>query len=207
MQKAHAVKNYSFMYESQSALLLYTTIFGSIGALWYACDQEKTPCPGQHNMNWSEVTLSYNKGQDKTIKVERIAIGSDWGESLYEDEDILFKGRFELSYMEWFTTLDNPRNKKGYVWGLLPVNQIIYKGWGQTLQPYLEIGAGPMFFDNEIVENENKSTKFQFGDLLGFGLLHDRFEASLRYIHYSNANIATPNPAFDSFNVNIGLRF
>jgi len=205
--QAAKASGYNLQFEGSNYYLLYTTIISSIAALWYACHQDKTPCPTQHNHDMQNKTFSFNQGEDETLSVQRIALGAEWGEPLFQNKYILFKGRTEVSYAQWRSSQKNPNNKSGFIVGLLPVNQIIYQALDSSIKPYLEIGAGPTFFDNIMVENENKSTQFQFGNLLGVGLIHKNFETSYRYIHYSNANIKTPNPGFDTINLNIGIRF
>jgi len=48
-----------------------------------------------------------------------------------------------------------------------------------------------------VIEDEYKSTQFQFGSILGLGVKHKQFEISYRYLHISNAGIEMPNPGTD----------
>jgi lipid A 3-O-deacylase len=63
---------------------------------------------------------------------------------------------------------------------------------------FLEGGVGPTVFSHTKFADKTISTAFQFGDHIGFGFqLTQNSRVSLRYSHFSNASIKTPNPGLD----------
>jgi lipid A 3-O-deacylase len=73
----------------------------------------------------------------------------------------------------------------------------------------IEYGLGANVFSDTMLGAKNISTQFQFGNTLG--IVH-RFSGTpwstgLRYTHYSNAGIDTPNPGQDYFHLRIGYSF
>lgn len=63
---------------------------------------------------------------------------------------------------------------------------------------YIEGGVGPTVFNKTQFADKTISTAFQFGDQIGFGYQLTRStRVGLRYSHFSNADIKTPNPGLD----------
>jgi lipid A 3-O-deacylase len=73
----------------------------------------------------------------------------------------------------------------------------------------LEYGLGANFFSGASLGDKEISTHFQFGNSLG--ILHHfagtRWSTGLRFIHYSNAGLDTPNPGQDYLHLRIGYSF
>ncbi|ARP91340.1 hypothetical protein CAL14_14465 [Bordetella genomosp. 9] len=63
---------------------------------------------------------------------------------------------------------------------------------------FIEGGVGPTVFNKTRFADKTISTAFQFGDHIGVGFqLTPSSRLSLRYSHFSNASIKTPNPGLD----------
>lgn len=63
---------------------------------------------------------------------------------------------------------------------------------------YIEAGVGPTVFTRTRFADENISTAFQFGNHIGVGAyVSDASRISLRFSHFSNAGIKTPNPGMN----------
>lgn len=74
--------------------------------------------------------------------------------------------------------------------------------WTYHNRFYVEVGVGPTLFTRTRVAGENISTAFQFGDQIGVGAyLSDHSRLGLRYSHFSNGSIKTPNPGMGVFQV------
>ncbi len=76
--------------------------------------------------------------------------------------------------------------------------------------PYLEIGVGVHLLSHAELGNKFLSTAFQFGPLIGAGLLlgaHRQFEVGVRLQHLSNANIRLPNPGINLAQISLGYWF
>ena len=75
------------------------------------------------------------------------------------------------------------------------------------MTPYLELGGGPQLLSNVTIENEYKSTQFQFGSILGLGIKSNSYEIGYRYLHISTANLELPNPGTDIHGLHIAYKF
>jgi hypothetical protein len=63
---------------------------------------------------------------------------------------------------------------------------------------YFDAGiGGHMISDSHISSDLRISTRFQFGDHLGIGYRHERYDIGLRFQHLSNAGLRNPNPGIN----------
>lgn len=73
----------------------------------------------------------------------------------------------------------------------------------------VEYGLGANIFSGTMLGDKDISTRFQFGNSLG--ILHHfagtHWSTGLRFTHYSNAGIETPNPGQDYLHLRIGYTF
>ncbi len=77
-------------------------------------------------------------------------------------------------------------------------NAIPILRWTMNERFYLEAGVGPTVFTRTRVASEEISTALQFGSHIGAGMyVSDSSRIGVRYSHFSNANIKTPNPGLD----------
>ncbi len=74
------------------------------------------------------------------------------------------------------------------------------------LVPYLEIDGGTLFTNHNVPTGTN-TVNFMTSGVLGMHLLSERFNWSIeaRYMHISNAGLATPNPGINTFQVRLGI--
>jgi hypothetical protein len=72
--------------------------------------------------------------------------------------------------------------------------------------PYLEIEGGTLFTNHTIPTGTN-AVNFMSSGVLGVHLLGPRYAWSIeaRYMHISNAGLATPNPGINTFQVRLGI--
>ncbi len=185
--------------------LMPFAILGALGSLGLACYQGKAPCSLEPNINTDALTVSLDIGADRTTEQSRISLGADWKESVYESQSWQVVGRLEGSLQKWWSTQDNPKNSSGYILGITPVFH--YQPKNMSVTPFIELGGGPYLLDNIVIENDYKSTQFQFGSIFGLGIKHKQFEISYRYLHISNAGIEMPNPGTDFHNLHVAYRF
>lgn len=181
-------------------------ILGALGSLGMACYQGgKAPCSLGLGIDTSKLSISFDQGEDVTLKHMRFAVGADWIEDFYESKNFEINGRWDFNFNYWKSDLSDPDEKEGFMIGITPVFHYTYK-MGK-IKPYLEMGGGPQLLSNIVVENEYKSTQFQFGSIFGAGLKNKHFELGYRYLHISNAGIEMPNPGTDFHNIHIGYKF
>jgi len=185
--------------------LMPFAILGALGSFGLACYQGKAPCTFRPNINTDALTFSTDVGSDRTTEQFRISLGADWNEKVYEGHAWEVVGRLEGSLQKWWSTLDNPQNRSGYILGITPVFH--YQPKNRAFTPFVEMGGGPYLLNNIVIEDEYKSTQFQFGSIFGLGIKHKKFEVSYRYLHISNAGIEIPNPGTDFHSLHIAYSF
>ncbi|MCF6298506.1 MAG: acyloxyacyl hydrolase [Thiomicrorhabdus sp.] len=185
--------------------LMPFAILGAFGSFGLACYQGKAPCTVDPNLNTDALTISADMGADRSTEQVRISLGADWKEAVYDANTWQVVGRLEGSVQKWWSTLDNPQNKEGYIAGITPVFH--YQPKDMQFTPFLEMGGGLYLLNNIVIENEYKSTQFQFGSILGLGIKHKQFEISYRYLHISNAGIEMPNPGTDFHSLHLAYSF
>lgn len=192
--------------DSKSALM-NAAIVGGIASLGFACYEGKDPCTLSPNINWDKKTLTTDFGSDNTMQNARFSLGVDWQDPIYESGKFSVTGRWEVSGDLWYSTDAAVKNTTGWMVGISP---IFNYNWAINNQftPYFETGSGIQYLSSATIENEFKSTQFQFSDILGLGLkLNQNAEIGYRYVHISNANISLPNPGTDIHNIHIGYTF
>lgn len=185
--------------------LMNATIIGAIASLGFACYEGKAPCSLNPSLNTDKLTLSIDQGSDETTQQVRFALGADWMEDLYNSENFRIDGRWEINTNYWYSTQTHPAESDGYIIGLTPVFNYSWKL--SPIEPYFELGGGPQYLSTDTIENEFKSTQFQFGSILGFGIQNEHIEVGYRYLHISNANIELPNPGTDFHNFHLAYKF
>ncbi len=185
--------------------LMSFAILGAIGSLGFACYEGKAPCSLSSGIDTDKLTFSLDAGSDRTTDHLRLGLGADWQEAVFETDSWEVSGRLEGSLHYWSSTLENPENKSGYIIGITPVFH--YQPKNFTYTPFIEMGGGPHLLSDITIENDYKSTQFQFGSIFGLGVKNQDFEISYRYLHISNAGIEMPNPGTDFHNIHVGYHF
>jgi lipid A 3-O-deacylase len=95
---------------------------------------------------------------------------------------------FSLGYAEYDGHVLASRNR------LWHVGTTAFYHWYFAPRSYLEVGVGPNLFTQTVIGNHILSTRFQFGDSIGFAhRFANRWTFGLRLTHYSNASIKRPN--------------
>ena len=89
------------------------------------------------------------------------------------------------------------------------LNQIALKWNFKTrvrVVPYLELGGGVLFTNHQVPTGTSR-VNFTSGGALGMHVLRNRFNWSieLRYLHISNAGLATRNPGINTVQLRLGL--
>ena len=74
------------------------------------------------------------------------------------------------------------------------------------LSPYLELSGGTLFTNNNVPAYTN-TVNFTSAAALGTHILGEKYNWSieLRYLHISNAGLATPNPGINTVQVRLGI--
>ncbi|MDY0136328.1 MAG: acyloxyacyl hydrolase [Thiomicrospira sp.] len=112
---------------------------------------------------------------------------------------------WEVDLAYWQSRLTQPKSKDGYTFSVTPV--LSYRLTRVALTPYLETGIGLAYISNSTMENIDKSTNFQFTEILGVGVQLADWRLGYRYRHISNAGISLPNNATDIHSVHLSYQF
>ena len=138
----------------------------------------------------------------------RLAVQKDWEQRWFASNGRHVAGYWEATAALW--RLEAYRNVPGQkknigVIGFTPV--LRYQN-DSKLGLYGEAGIGVNLF-SKLYKNEDKelSTAFQFGDHVGVGYTTARWDLGLRYQHYSNASIKSPNGGANWIIVKAAYRF
>ena len=72
--------------------------------------------------------------------------------------------------------------------------------------PYLEIGGGTLFTNTQVPAGTSR-INFTSGGAVGLHFLRSKrnFSAEVRYMHISNAGLATPNPGLNTIQLRLGF--
>src|SRR5713101_1665800 len=75
-----------------------------------------------------------------------------------------------------------------------------------SIVPYLEIGGGTLFTNTKVPEATSR-INFTTGGAAGLHFLRSKYNISteVRYMHISNAGLATPNPGINTIQFRIGF--
>jgi hypothetical protein len=163
--------------------------------------------------NWIDaMSLTYGEDMDNNeTTLYRLGLQNKWERTWLNDGAWYVGGYWdvELAYME--SDHDKSKNDNLFDLGLTPVFRMQRDAsLSSGVSPYAEAGIGPHLISETRLGNQQYSTAFQFGSLIGFGLgFGDRgqYEISYRYQHISNADIKTPNQGMNLHMLRLGYSF
>ena len=77
---------------------------------------------------------------------------------------------------------------------------------GSSVAPYVEIGGGTLFTNTNVPEGTSR-VNFTSGGAFGVHFLRSKYNiaAEVRYMHISNAGLATPNPGINTIQFRLGF--
>ena len=137
----------------------------------------------------------------------RIALQWDWGKRWFQGTDWHLGGYWDLGLGYW--RRDALPGENGHITeiGFTPV----FRFQRNTLTgPYAEAGIGAHLLSRTQIGDKRLSTKFQFGDHLGFGYRFGErgaWDLGYRFQHLSNASIKSPNDGINFHQVRLQYRF
>ena len=116
------------------------------------------------------------------------------------------RGRFEYAVDVVPVFLLTQRNGTAYGFG---VNPFALK-WNfvsrRALAPYAEVGGGTLFSNTQVPPGTSR-VNFTTSASFGLHFLRNKYNwsAEVRFMHISNAGLATPNPGINTIQVRLGL--
>ena len=154
---------------------------------------------GANSNNWIDA-LSFTYGQDEDssdTNVYRIGLQNNWEHTWFNGGAWYVGGYWdaELAYLD--SDYSGAENSELFDLSLTPVFRLQRDtALSSGLSPYAEAGIGPHLISDTRIANKTLSTAFQFGSLIGVGLIfgeQGQYQLGYRFQHISNADIKTPN--------------
>jgi len=117
-----------------------------------------------------------------------------------------FKGRFEYAVDAVPLFLVFQRANTAYGAGLDPLNLKWNFATRGRIAPYFELSGGTLFSSQDVPPGTS-NVNFTSGAALGMHVLGERHNWSVeaRYMHISNAGLASPNPGINTVQVRVGI--
>ena len=149
--------------------------------------------------------LGLTAGRASQVEAVSLFAGSAFGYPLLQGAGWRLAGHWEFSLTRWQADRRSRRNPDGWMFGITPVLQYqwLRAGW----QPYLELGVGLRYLSDIRMADQYKSTRFQFGDIVGIGIRQGHWQIGLRYLHVSNADIEVHNPGTNFYTLKMDYLF
>jgi lipid A 3-O-deacylase len=116
------------------------------------------------------------------------------------------RGRFEyaVDVVPVFLVVQSPKTAYGF--GLNPFALKWNFVTHHNVAPYIDIGGGTLFTNNQVPPGTSR-VNFTTSGALGMHFLRKKYNwsAEVRFMHISNAGLATPNPGINTLQVRIGF--
>jgi lipid A 3-O-deacylase len=116
------------------------------------------------------------------------------------------RGRFEYAVDVVPAFVLTQRNGTAYGLGLNPFALKWNFAASQRFTPYIELGGGTLFTNTKVPPGTSH-VNFTTSGALGLHFLRAKYNwsAELRFMHISNAGLASPNPGINTLQVRIGF--
>jgi lipid A 3-O-deacylase len=140
-------------------------------------------------------SVSIETGVGQKVQMARLGAQWDWGSRWFKSRESHVGGYWDLTVAQWRgTKYRNTQGERQNITniGITPVFRF-QKDDNKGL--YAEAGVGLNLLSKLYDNNDTHlSTRFQFGDHVGIGyVFQNKLDLSLRFQHFSNAKIKTPN--------------
>ncbi|MFS1702405.1 acyloxyacyl hydrolase [Alteromonas sp. AMM-1] len=151
-----------------------------------------------------EISVDYIRGEGDVQGVKlAFRRNSDYLHAYFPSLDLSFEASINL-----WEYGDPSRYDSNFVLAFSPVfRHTFYENYNGAV--YGEFGIGVSLLDDTQFAGKDISTHFQFEDRLGIGYRFgsEREHAvTLRYFHYSNGGLKSPNPGYDFISLSFSTR-
>ena len=118
----------------------------------------------------------------------------------------ILRGRLEYAVDVVPAFLVVQKTNTAYGVGLNPLNLKWALDTRRSVVPYFEIGGGTLFTNTKVPAGTSQ-INFTTTSALGLHFLRSKYNISteVRYMHISNAGLATPNPGINTFQFRLGF--
>ena len=116
------------------------------------------------------------------------------------------RGRFEYAVEAIPAFVVVQRTNTAYGVGLTPIGLKWNFAPDRRVVPYFDLDGGVLFTNKDVPPGTSK-VNFTTSGAIGLHFLRSRFNwnAELRYMHISNAGLASPNPGINTLQIRIGF--
>ena len=167
-------------------------------------------CPQIHAIDGG--FISVGKGMDDTLIQSKSSNGATHSSiGLFWDSETHFKhglfGYGELEYEFYFSQIS--KEQEINIVAFRPVINF-WESPAKQRSWYWQFGVGLSYLDSKSLLPIELSTNGQFATVLGLGMLLDKAQQhrlTLRYNHYSNGYLETPNQGLDTISLDWHVRF
>ena len=144
------------------------------------------------------LSIGYGSGFRDEIQGGRVSLIHDWNHTWFATWPLNLRAYLDFSVVFWNTTGDKMgRHKNIMTFAAAPVFVVQFnRKYIKLFDPYFQISIGPAIVTNTRIGNYDLGGILLFQDLIGVGLRFgpkQRFDVSLNFLHYSNADIIPPN--------------
>lgn len=147
--------------------------------------------------------VSVNVGESHNIDVYRIAIQKPFDSSVYDFESFSIHGFHEVGLNYW-----NGEHNNVKTISYSPVFKLVLNSFqSNEYQPYIDFGIGAALASDTQIDDRNLSSAFLFEDRISFGITKDNIDFFVRFMHYSNAGLKSPNEGIDIYLAGINYSF
>ncbi|MCC7485767.1 MAG: acyloxyacyl hydrolase [Burkholderiales bacterium] len=151
--------------------------------------------------------IALEGGNGDGTDMGRVAAQWDWKNRWLQGAEWHVGGYWNLGLGYWTHDAAPGQNDEIAEVGLTPVFRLQQNG---LAGPYAEFGIGIHLLSRTSLGSRRFSTKFQFGDHVGFGYRFGAkaaFDLSYRFQHLSNASIKQPNNGIEFHQVRLQYHF
>lgn len=146
-------------------------------------------------------------GDDVFIEV----IGARWDtrSDLLKIGHATLNSYWQVEYTKWQSLIDRTQEGANSGLGAAYVYRFLSDS-EQGLKPFLDVGLGGGFISSTHINERQFGTNFQFNSLYRLGMAYGerrQWEASYRFMHYSNFSIATPNKGINFHLLSLNYRY
>ena len=147
--------------------------------------------------------ISVNAGKSNNIENYRLGIQKPFDSSVFEFESFTVHGFHEVGLNYWVGERNNV-----HALSYAPVFKLLFNSFqANEYQPYIDFGIGVALVSDTQIDDRNLSSAFLFEDRISIGISKDAWDFYIRYMHYSNAGLQTPNEGIDIYLAGINYNF
>ena len=152
--------------------------------------------------------VAFEIGSGEGMSRARAALQWNWSAQWFRGSAWHLGGYWELSIGQWHdSSVAAGQNDDITDIGFTPV----FRFQPNALKgPYVEGGIGAHLLSRSSIGHRQLSTRFQFGDHIGFGYRFGSagaLDVGYRFQHHSNAGIKEPNPGVNFHQVRVQYHF